>query len=53
MESVKEIIKSILKRLDVLEEWSHPPKDLCEFEDYKELDDRIKKLEETKNGNNN
>jgi hypothetical protein len=44
--------EEILERIRKLEEWAHPPKDLREFNDYKDLDERLKKLEEMRHGNN-
>lgn len=43
--------KELIERIEKLEEWAHPPKDLKEFCDYTELDERISKLEEKANGN--
>lgn len=34
------------KRIAKLESWAHPPKDLKEFEDYQEMDERLRRLEE-------
>ena len=34
------------ERIKKLEAWAHPPRGLHELDDYKALDDRIKKLEE-------
>lgn len=42
--------KELISRIEKLEKDSHPAKDLCEFSDYKELDQRIRKLEEKQNG---
>lgn len=42
---IKELIE-IQKRLEDLERDSHPPKDLCEFEQWESLNARIEKLEE-------
>ena len=38
------------ERIKKLEAWAHPPRGLHELDDYKEQDDRIKKLEENNNG---
>lgn len=43
----------LLRRIEKLEKWAHPAKDLCEFSDYQQLDERIKKLEEKQNGEDN
>ena len=43
----------IIKRIEQLETDSHPPKDLCEFGSWQELDDRIKRIEEALNAINN
>ena len=37
---------NVLERIEKLERDSHPPKDLCEFEQWESLDSRIGKLEE-------
>lgn len=42
---IKELIE-IRKRLEDLEQDSHPAKDLCEFEDWSTLNARIERLEE-------
>lgn len=34
------------KRVAKLEDWAHPPKGLKEFGDYKDIDERIRRLEE-------
>ena len=36
----------ILKRIEKLEKDSHPPIGLCEFEGFKELNERIDAIEE-------
>lgn len=38
--------KELIARIEKLEEWSHPSKDLKDFCDFSELDERIKILEE-------
>lgn len=43
--------KELISRIEKLEKDSHPPKDLCEFKDWEELDHRIRQLEEKANGN--
>jgi len=37
---------SVLERIEKLEKDSHPPKDLCEFEQWESLDARLKKIEQ-------
>lgn len=39
--------KELIARIEKLESWVHPPKDL----NFSELDERIKRLEEKANGN--
>ena len=42
---MEEIIKEILQRLDKLEKDSHPPIGICDFDGWKELVERVKRLE--------
>lgn len=37
---------NVVERLKKLEKDSHPPKDLCEFEQWETLDNRLKKIEQ-------
>lgn len=46
MMDMEKIIKEILERLDKLEKDSHPPIGICEFDGWKELVERVKKLED-------
>ena len=43
---MEEIIKEILERLDKLEKDSHPPIGICDFDGWKELVERVKRLEQ-------
>lgn len=40
------LYKSIVERIEKLEEDSHPPIGLCEFEGFQELNERIDAIEE-------
>lgn len=42
---MEETIKEILERLDKLERDSHPPIGICDFDGWKELVERVKRLE--------
>ena len=46
MSSVDDKLKELYERVAQLEEWAHPAKDLKEFGDYIDIDERIKRLEE-------
>jgi|GEM_PF-6696370 len=37
---------NVIERLERLEKDSHPPKDLCEFEQWESLDKRLKQIEQ-------
>jgi hypothetical protein len=38
-------LEELEDRIIELEEHSHPPKDLCEFDSWEEIDNRFKKIE--------
>jgi hypothetical protein len=37
---------NVIERIERLERDSHPPKDLCEFEQWESLDKRLKQIEQ-------
>ena len=37
---------NVIERIERLEKDSHPPKDLCEFEQWESLDKRLKQIEQ-------
>ena len=43
---MEQLIKEILERLDKLEKDSHPPIGICDFDGWKELVERVKRLED-------
>jgi len=45
-EENEEWLEHIEDRVAILEEHSHPPKDLCEFDSWDTIDNRFRKIEE-------
>jgi len=45
-EENEEWLEHIEDRVAILEEDSHPPKDLCEFDSWDAIDNRFRKIEE-------
>lgn len=45
-EENEEWLEHIEDRVAILEEDSHPPKDLCEFDSWEAIDNRFRKIEE-------
>lgn len=45
-EENEEWLEHIEDRVAILEEASHPPKDLCEFDSWDAIDNRFRKIEE-------
>ena len=45
-EENEEWLELIEDRVAILEEDSHPPKDLCEFDSWDSIDNRFRKIEE-------
>lgn len=45
-EENEEWLEHIEDRVAILEEDSHPPKDLCEFDSWESIDNRFRKIEE-------
>ena len=45
-EDIEDWVEELEERIEELEANSHPPKDLCEFDSWTEIDNRFKKLEE-------
>jgi len=45
-EDIEDWLEELENRIIELETDSHPPKDLCEFDSWETIDNRIKKLEE-------
>ena len=45
-EDIEDWLEELEDRIIELEANSHPPKDLCEFDSWTEIDNRFKKLEE-------